>query len=59
MLVGAGLYAVFVAVQAFQSLDMLISDFVFTIPVSALLALGILFALRRKGGNRPAGASYG
>jgi hypothetical protein len=47
--IGAGLYAPLVALQAYQSVDQLISDLILQIPIAVLLLLAVLFALRRKG----------
>lgn len=46
--IGAGLYAPLVALYAYWSVDELVGDLIFQIPVAALLLIAILFALRHQ-----------
>ena len=45
--IGAVLYAAFLAFQAFRSMDLLMTGLIFKIPVVILLVVAVVFALRR------------
>jgi hypothetical protein len=46
-LIGAGIYAGFLALQAFRSMDLLMTGLIFKIPVVILLVVAVVFALKR------------
>jgi hypothetical protein len=46
-LIGAVLYAAFLALQASRSMDLLMAGLIFKIPVVILLIVAVVFALRR------------
>src|SRR5881396_2996682 len=52
-LIGVGLYAAFLAFQALRSVGLLMSGFIFKIPVVVLLLIAVVFALRRSSAARP------
>ncbi len=52
-LIGVGLYAAFLAFQALRSVGLLMSGFIFKIPVVVLLLVAVVFALRRSSAPPP------